>query len=80
VVVFGQPSIADLGAVLRLQAINTGILLLVHSAVLRGMLCESIGKSIGLAIVVNLVLLGLAVLLGLGAMMCGRGAALLGAG
>jgi hypothetical protein len=80
VVVFGQPSIADLGAVLRLQAINTGILLLLHSAVLRGMLCESIGKSIGLAIVVNLVLLGLAVLLFLGAMMCAGGAALLGAG
>jgi len=80
VVVFGQPSIADLGAVLRLQAINTGIFLLVHSAVLRGMLCESLGKSIGLAIIVNLVLLGLAVLIGLGAMMCAGGAALLGAG
>jgi hypothetical protein len=79
VVIFGQPDISDLGSVLRLQAINLGALLLAHSAVLRGMLCDSMGKSIGLAIVVNLVLLGLAFLLGLGFAMCAGGAALFGA-
>jgi hypothetical protein len=80
VAVFGGPNIADLGGLLRLQAINMGVFLLVHSAVLRGMLCDSMGKSIGLAIVMNLVLLGLAILLGLGFAMCAGGAALLGAG
>jgi hypothetical protein len=79
VVIFGPPDISDLGGVLRLQAINLGALLLVHSVVLRGMLCDSMGKSIGLAIVVNLVLLGLAFLLGLGFAMCAGGAALFGA-
>ena len=44
------------------------------------MLCDSMGKSIGLALVVNLVLLGLAFLLGLGFVMCAGGAALLGTG
>jgi len=78
VVVFGEPNISDLGGALRLQAINMGIFLLVHSVVLRGMLCNSMGKSIGLAIVVNLVVLGLAFLLGLGFVMCAGGAALLG--
>jgi hypothetical protein len=79
VAVFGQPNVSDLGGLLRLQAVNMGIFLLVHSAVLRGMLCDSMGKSIGLAIVVNLVVLGLAFLLGLGFVMCAGGAALLGA-
>ena len=68
-----------MGGLLRLQAVNMGIFLLVHAAVLRGMLCDSMGKSIGLAIVVNLVVLGLAFLLGLGFVMCAGGAALLGA-
>jgi len=78
VVVFGEPNISDLGGVLQLQAINMGVFLLVHSVVLRGMLCNSMGKSIGLAIVVNLVVLGLALLLVLGIVMCAGGAALLG--
>jgi hypothetical protein len=78
VAVFGGSNVSDLGGVLRLQAINMGVFLLVHSAVLRGMLCDSMGKSIGLALVVNLVLLGLAFLLGLGIVMCAGGAALLG--
>jgi hypothetical protein len=79
VAVLGQPSVADLGGMLRLQVVSMGIFLLVHAAVLRGMLCDSMGKSIGLAIVVNLVVLGLAFLLGLGVAMCAGGAALLGA-
>ena len=78
VVIFGEPSVSDLGGALRLQAISMGIFLLVHSVVLRGMLCNSMGKSIGLAIVVNLVVLGLAFLLGLGFVMCAGGAALMG--
>lgn len=78
VAVFGEPSVSDLGGVLRLQAINMGMFLLVHSAVLRGMLCDSMGKSITLAIVVNLVVLALALLLGLGMVMCAGGAALFG--
>jgi hypothetical protein len=80
VAIFGQPNIADMGALLRLQALNMGIFLLVHSAVLRGMLCDSLGKSIVLAIVTNLVLLGFAILLGVGLAMCAGGAALLGGG
>jgi len=56
------------------------VLLLVHAVVLRGMLCDSMGKSIGLALVVNLVVLGLGLLLGIGFAMCAGGAALLGAG
>jgi hypothetical protein len=78
VAVFGDSNVSDLGGVLRLQAINMGVFLLVHSAVLRGMLCDTMGKSIALALVVNLVLLGLAFLLGLGVVMCAGGAALLG--
>ena len=80
VAVFGEPQVSDLGGVLRLQALNMGIFLLVHSAVLRGMLCDSMGKSIALALVVNLVLLGLTLLLGIGLVMCAGGAALLGTG
>ncbi len=80
VVIFGQPVVSDLGGALRLQAINMGVLLLVHAVVLRGMLCDSMGKSIGLALVVNLVVLGLGLLLGIGFAMCAGGAALLGAG
>ena len=80
VAVFGEPQVADLGGVLRLQALTMGIFLLVHSAVLRGMLCDSMGKSIALALVVNLVLLGLTLLLGIGLVMCAGGAALLGTG
>jgi hypothetical protein len=80
VAVFGEPNVADLGSMLRLQALTMGIFLLVHAAVLRGMLCDTVGKSIGLAIVVNLVVLGLGVLLGLGFFMCAGGAAILGAG
>lgn len=79
IAVFGQPNVADLGGLLRLQAVNMGIFLLVHAAVLRGMLCDSIGKSIVLAIVVNLVVLILGFLLGFGFAMCAGGAALLGA-
>jgi hypothetical protein len=79
IAIFGQPNLVDLGGLLRLQAINMGIFLLVHAAVLRGMLCDSIGKSIVLAIVVNLVVLVLGFLLGLGFAMCAGGAALLGA-
>jgi len=78
VAVFGDSNVSDLGGVLRLQAINMGVFLLVHSAVLRGMLCDSMGKSIALALVVNLVVLGLAFLLGLGIVMCAGGAALFG--
>jgi hypothetical protein len=80
VAVFGEPNVGDLGSLLRLQALNMGIFLLVHAAVLRGMLCDSLGKSIGLAIVVNLVVLGLGVLFGLGIFMCAGSAAILGAG
>jgi hypothetical protein len=80
VAVFSEPNVADLGSLLRLQALSMGVFLLVHAAVLRGMLCDSIGKSIGLAIVVNLVLLGLGVLFGLGIFMCAGGAAVLGTG
>jgi hypothetical protein len=80
VAVFGEPNVSDLGGLLRLQALNMGIFLLVHSAVLRGMLCDSMGKSIVLAIVVNLVVLGFGFLLGLGFVMCAGGAALLGGG
>jgi hypothetical protein len=79
VTVSGAPQISDLGGVLRLQALNMGVSLLVYSAVLRGMLCDSMGKSITLAIVVNLVVLALAFLLGLGMVMCAGGAALFGA-
>jgi hypothetical protein len=79
VVIFGQPDVTDLGGMLRLQAINLGVLLLVHAVVLRGMLCDSMGKSIGLALVVNLVVIGLGFLLGLGFAMCAGGAAILGA-
>ena len=80
VAVFGEPQLSDLGGVLRLQALNMVVFLLVHAAVLRGMLCDSMGKSIVLALVVNLVLLGLTVLLGVGFVMCAGGAALLGSG
>ncbi len=80
VAIFGQPSVADMGALLRLQALNLGIFLLVHSAVLRGMLCDTLGKSIVLALVTNLVLLGFAILLGVGIAMCAGGAALVGGG
>jgi hypothetical protein len=80
VAIFGQPNVADMGALLRLQALNMGVFLLVHSAVLRGMLCDSMGKSIVLALVTNLVLLGFAILLGVGLAMCAGGAALLGGG
>jgi hypothetical protein len=78
VAIFGGPNVSSLNGVLRLQAVNLGVFLLVHSAVLRGMLCDSMGKSIGLAFVVNLVLLGLALLLGIGMVMCAGGAALFG--
>jgi hypothetical protein len=80
VAIFGEPNIADMGALLRLQALNMGIFLLVHSAVLRGMLCDTMGKSIVLALVTNLVLIGFAILLGVGLAMCAGGAALLGGG
>lgn len=79
IVIFGQPNVVDLGGLLRLQAINLGIFLLVHAAVLRGMLCDSIGKALVLAIVVNLVVLVMGFLLGFGFAMCAGGAALLGA-
>ena len=62
------------------EAVVEAPLNVVHAAVLRGMLCDSIGKSLGLAIVVNLVLLGLGILFGLGIFMCAGGAAVLGAG
>jgi hypothetical protein len=79
VAVLGRPDIADMGGIIRLQAINLAVFLLIHSAVLRGMLCESMGKSIVLALVENLVVLGLGLLLGFGVLMCAGGAALLGA-
>lgn len=78
VTVSSAPQMSDLGGVLRLQALNMGVSLLVHAAVLRGMLCDSMGKAITLAIVVNLVALALAFLLGLGMVMCAGGAALFG--
>jgi hypothetical protein len=80
VTILGEPLVADLGGALRLQALELGIFLMVHAAVLRGMLCDTLGKSIALALVVNLVVLGLGFLLGLGFVMCAGGAALLGAG
>jgi hypothetical protein len=74
----GVVAISAVPSSANLQAINMGVSLLVHAAVLRGMLCDTMGKSIALAIVVNLVLLALAFLLGLGVVMCAGGAALLG--
>lgn len=79
VAIVGQPDISDMGAMLRLQALNMGIGLLVYAVVLRGMLCDSMGKSIGLAIVEVLVLVALTLLLGIGFAMCAGGAALFGA-
>jgi hypothetical protein len=79
VAIFGQPDISDMGAMLRLQALNMGIGLLVYAVVLRGMLCDSMGKSIGLALVEILVLVALALMLGFGFAMCAGGAALFGA-
>jgi hypothetical protein len=75
VAVLGQPDLADM----RLQAINTGVTLVVYAAVLRGMLCESIGKSLILALVEGVVLIALTLLLAFGFIMCAGGAALLGA-
>lgn len=77
VAIVGQPNLTDPGTLMRLQALNLGVMLLANAAVLRGMLCDSMGKSLGLALVENLVLLVMALLLGLGVALCAGGAALL---
>jgi hypothetical protein len=79
VVALGQPDLQDVGAVVRWQALQAGVLLLVNAIVLRAMLCDSGGRALGLAVVVNLVLLGFGIVLGLAAVTCAGGAALLSA-
>ncbi len=78
VVVLGQPEATDLGAVAKVQAINFVAMLFVNAAVLRAMLCDGFPRSLGLAIVVNLVLLFFGIVLVVGAITCAGGAALMG--
>ena len=78
VVAVGTPETADLGALLRMQVLQLVVMLAVNAGVLRAMLCESTGRAVALAVVVNLVLLGFGLMLGLGVVTCAGGAALLG--
>ena len=78
VLVVGEPEAGSLGSVLRMQLVNAAVLLLLNAIVLRALLCESFPRALGLAFVVNLVLLGLGVVIGLAVVTCAGGAALLG--
>ena len=57
IVVAGGPDVSSLGGLLRLQMIQLGVFLVVNAAVLRAMLCDGFGRALGLAVVMNLVLL-----------------------
>jgi hypothetical protein len=80
VMVAGEPQQASLAALLRLQALHLGVSLALNTLVLRAMLCDSVGRALALAVVMNLVLVALGVLAGVLVVTCAGGAALVGAG
>lgn len=62
---------------LDLQSLNAGVTLLVNAAVLRGMLCESFGRALVIAVMVVVVSIALGIALAVGLLTCGVGGALL---
>lgn len=71
VVVAGGSSLATLGDLLRLQALQLVAYLAVNTAVLRAMLCETVPRALGLAVVTGIVLVLLGIVLGLGLVCAG---------
>jgi hypothetical protein len=77
VVVMGRPDLSSVGDLVAMQAVQATLMLLVNAVVLRAMLCETTGRAVVLALVVNIVLLVLGIGLAVGIVTCAGGAALL---
>jgi len=80
VVVLGPPDGSSLGELLGFQLAQGIVSLAVSAMVLRAMLCDTVPRAIGLAIVVTLVAFALGAMIGLGVITCAGGAAILASG